>query len=59
MIPIWIGLAQEFYTWLNTDENATWIKQIYNLLNNLWLVNIPICIFIGYFAYKFYNTSVS
>ncbi len=55
LIPIWIGLAQEFYTWLNTDENATWIKQIYNLLNNLWLVNIPICIFIGYFAYKFYN----
>lgn len=52
LIPIWIGLAPKWYTWLATDEHGWCMKWLYSLLNDLWLVNIPISFFMSYFAYR-------
>lgn len=41
-IPIWMGLAPEWYTWYNQNENAQIFKWLYTTLNERWLVNIPI-----------------
>lgn len=48
IIPIWIGLAPEWYGGL---KNWSWMQWLYNLLNGRWLVNIPICIALGYFVF--------
>ena len=55
MIPIWIGLTQEWYTWYNQDNNALYTKWLYTLINNRWLINIPISIILIYIYYCWYE----
>lgn len=61
IVLVWIGLAPEWYSWyqeswiqepLNPDneKNKMWMQSLYELLNGRWLVNIPICITLGYFT---------
>lgn len=52
LIPIWIGIAPELYSWFAIEGNGLWMKWLYNFLNGLYFVNIPISIFISYFAYR-------
>lgn len=63
IVLVWIGLAPEWYSWyqeswiqepLNPDneKNKMWIQSLYELLNGRWLVNIPICITLGYFTVR-------
>lgn len=52
LIPIWIGLAPKWYSWFATDGNGLWMKWLYGFLNDLYPVNIPIAIFMSYFAYR-------
>ena len=55
LIPIWIGVAPEWYTWYNKDENALYAKWLYTLLNERRLVNIPICSAIIYLFIRGYH----
>lgn len=52
LIPIWMGLAPEWYSWFAKEKNGQWMKWLYDLLNNRWLVNIPVTIIMVYFAYS-------
>ncbi|MDR0891474.1 MAG: KAP family NTPase [Mediterranea sp.] len=54
LIPVWIGLAPEWYLWYGGKENGLWMKWLYDLLDDRWLVNIPICVILGYFVYRWY-----
>lgn len=54
VIPIWMGLASEWYLWYGGKDNCLWMKQFYDLLDGCWLVNIPICLILGYFAFHYY-----
>lgn len=54
MIPIWIGLAPEWYTWYNQDNNAQHIKWLYTLIDNRWLINIPISTILTFISYCWY-----
>lgn len=51
LIPIWIGLAPKWYSWFAIDGNGSWMKCLYSQLDGLYTVNIPISIFVSYFAY--------
>ncbi|MDO4691634.1 MAG: hypothetical protein Q4A64_02030, partial [Porphyromonadaceae bacterium] len=46
---VWTGIAPEWYSWYKEDESFTWIKWLYNILDGRCLINIPICIMLGYF----------
>ena len=50
LISIWTGLAPEWYKWYNMDGNGSWMKWLYNLLDGLYLVNIPISLVLIYVA---------
>lgn len=50
VIPIWLGLASEWYLWYGGEGNGVWMKKLYMLLDNRSLVNIPICIILTYLA---------
>lgn len=52
VIPVWIGLAPKWYSWYGGTENWLWMKWLYDLLDDRWLVNIPICIVLGYFVLR-------
>lgn len=52
LIPIWIGLAPVWYNWYIYPENGYWIKWLYGLLDGRWLVNVPICIGLGYLTVR-------
>ncbi len=59
IVLAWIGLAPEWYSWYqaswiqeplspDNEKNKLWMQSLYELLNGRWLVNIPICITLGY-----------
>lgn len=48
LISTWTGLAPEWYKWYNMDENGSWMKWLYNLLDGLYSVNIPISLVLIY-----------
>ena len=50
LISTWTGLAPEWYKWYNMDENGFWMKWLYNLLDGLYYVNIPISLILIYVA---------
>lgn len=52
VIPIWMGLAPKWYSCYGGTENWLWMKWLYDLLDDCWLVNIPICIVLGYFVFR-------
>lgn len=53
LIPIWIGLAPDWYKWYAEPENGRRMKWLYSLLDGRWLVNIPVCVIIGFGTYRF------
>lgn len=55
LISTWTGLAPEWYKWYNMDENGSWMKWLYKLLDGLYSVNIPISsvlIYVALCSYK-------
>lgn len=46
LIPVWIGIAPEWYKWFADEENGLILKNLYEILDGRWLVNVPICIFL-------------
>lgn len=50
LISTWTGLAPEWYKWYNMDENGSWMKWLYKLLDGLYSVNIPISLVLIYVA---------
>lgn len=55
LISTWWGLAPEWYKWYNMDGNGSWMKWLYNLLDGLYLVNIPISLVLIYVALCLYK----
>lgn len=55
VIPIWLGFAPEWYSWYEIEDNCRLIKRLYSLLDGRWLINIPICIVLGYFVFRWYQ----
>lgn len=55
LIPVWMGLAPEWYSWLAMEDNGLWLKWLYNLLDGRCLVNIPVSVTIIYLAYCWIN----
>lgn len=55
LIPVWMGLAPEWYSWLAMEDNGLWMKWLYNLLDGRCLVNIPVSVTIIYLAYCWIN----
>lgn len=55
MIPIWMGIAPEWYTWYNQEQSALYIKQIYTLIDGRWLVNIPVSAILAFISYCWYK----
>lgn len=53
LIPIWMGVAPAWYEWYARPENGAWMKNIYELLDGNFLVNIPLCIILVYVAYRY------
>lgn len=51
VIPVWIGVSPNWYSWYEKSTNGIFLKQTCELLDGLWLINIPICIILGYFTY--------
>ncbi len=51
LVPVWMGLAPEWYSWLAMEDNGLWMKWLYNLLDGRFLVNIPVSVTIIYLAY--------
>lgn len=50
LISTWTGLAPKCYKWYNMDENGSWMKWLYKLLDGLSFVNIPISLVLIYVA---------
>ena len=50
LISTWMGLAPKCYKWYNMDENGSWMKWLYKLLDGLSFVNIPISLVLIYVA---------
>ena len=44
ILPIWIGVAPEWYSWYTKPGNCQWMKQLYLFLDGRSWVNIPICL---------------
>ena len=55
LIPVWMGLAPEWYSWLAMEDNGLWMKWLYNLLDGRCLVNLPVSVTIIYLAYCWIN----
>lgn len=55
LIPMWMGLAPEWYSWLAMEDNGLWMKWLYNLLDGRCLVNIPVSVAIINLAYCWIN----
>lgn len=55
ILPIWIGVAPEWYSWYTKPGNCQWMKQLYLFLDGRSLVNIPICL-IGLICWIPYST---
>lgn len=51
LIPIWVGLAPKWYSWFAEDENGLWMKWLYDLLDGIASVNIPISVCITGLTY--------
>lgn len=43
-IPIWIGIAPKWYEWYINSNIGLWMKDLYSILDKVWLINIPICL---------------
>ena len=46
LIPMWIGIAPKWYERFCVNEHGLFLKNLYNVLDGRWLVNIPICLFL-------------
>lgn len=62
VVMMWIGIAPEWYSWYNQswlqeslnhepEKKKMWMQSLYELLNGRWLLNIPICVILGYFTF--------
>ena len=51
IIPIWMGIDTEWYSWYNVKGNGIWTKQLYYLLDSQPYINIPICIALSYITH--------
>lgn len=51
LIPVWMGIASEWYEWYDEDGNGWLLKWLYVFLDGRWLVNIPVCLVIAYVCY--------
>lgn len=47
LIPMWIGIAPKWYEWFSDKEHehGLFFKNLYEILDGRWLVNVPICLF--------------
>ena len=55
ILPIWIGVAPEWYSWYTKPGNCQWMKQLYLFLDGRSWVNIPICL-IALICWILYST---
>ncbi len=51
LIPVWMGIAPVWYEWYGMAGNGEQLKWLYGFLDGRWLVNIPVCLAIGYVCY--------
>lgn len=51
LMPIWVGLAPKWYSWFAVEKNGLWMKWLYDLLDGLAFVNIPISVGITSLTY--------
>lgn len=52
LMPVWIGLAPVLYDWFDGKGNGFIIKYLYELLDGLWLVNVPIGLVLAFNTYR-------
>ena len=54
VVLVWMGIAPEWYSWYQeswrpeNEKDKMWMQSLYELLNGRWLLNIPICVTLGY-----------
>lgn len=54
IIPMWMGLANHWYSWYGKEDNLVWIKSIYKLLDGNKWANFSMCLIVFYLAYLSY-----
>ena len=52
LIPVWVGVAPVLYDWFDGKGKGVFIKYLYELLDGLWLVNVPLGLALAFITYR-------